>query len=249
MRTYYWQALIAGLGIAQVGYAQTAPGEPAPVQQPPPPPVGQQQNVYVQPPPAQPAYAPPPPAYPPAQPVQPVVQAPPAFSRFSLLYSPEVLFADPPLGRAINQAAQGGGIHNLGIEISQQTGWAARYHVQLDYTYGYGYSGVRLEPLGFGWAFPLIRTAATSLELEPLVSVADGLLLFSNDARNNGNATFLLSSGAEVQLNLVVSNFYVYASPVGIELRWLEALSGYNSTTYTGADWLWRFRIGAGFQY
>lgn len=171
------------------------------------------------------------------------------WNRFSLIYSPEIDLSNSSLGQALRQATQGAGLHNIGLETSTQTGWVARYHAQLDYTYGYGFSGVRLEPLGFGWALPLVRTRALSLEIEPLLSLADGLFLFTTDAANNSNVTFVLSAGAEVQANLVVGPIYVFASPVGIELRYLEVTSGAGGTTTTGADPLFRFRIGVGVQY
>jgi hypothetical protein len=34
-----------------------------------------------------------------------------------------------------------------------------------------------------------------------------------------------------------------------LELRWLQADSGYAANTYAGALWYWRFRIGVGFTY
>jgi hypothetical protein len=201
--------------------------------------------------------------------VAPVAPAePPLLSRFSLIYSPEVGLGNSGNGSLINggngangnggrnigltvngQTNSGVGIHNIGVETSSATGFFARYHAALDYSYGYGYSGVRIEPLGFGWALPIVRTNDVSLEIEPLVSVADGTLLFSNDQNNNANVTFLMSSGAEVQANLVVGPLYLFASPVGVQLRWLEATSGSGSETIAGADWLWRFRMGIGFQY
>jgi len=173
----------------------------------------------------------------------------PGWERFSLIYSPELLLSNSSLGPALHQAAQGDGIHNIGIESSMQTGWFARYHAQLDYTYGDGFSGVRLEPLGFGWAFPLVRSRSVSFEIEPLVSLADMTLLFTHDNENNSNVTFLLGSSVEVQANLLLGPIYIFASPLGLELRYLKATSGEGGATTTGADPYYRFRVGIGVQY
>jgi hypothetical protein len=266
MRIHTLRSLVVGVGMVWVRGALAQ--APADVPPPQPAPEGQQQtNVYVQSPPP----APPPEYVQPAPPPAPVVVAPaqvPMLSRFSLIYSPEVSLGSSgnlsiinggngangngSHGTGLTVAAQnstGVGIHNIGLETSTPTGFFARYHATLDYSYGYGYSGVRIEPLGFGWAFPIVRTDSVSFEVEPLVSLVDGTLLFSNDQNNNANVTFLASSGAEVQANLTVGPIYFFASPVGMQLRWLEATTGDGGGTGTGADWLWRFRAGVGFQY
>jgi hypothetical protein len=174
---------------------------------------------------------------------------PPGFERFSLIYSPEVGLADGTLGEAANHLPNGATVQNIGFEISQLTGWLARYHAQLDFTSGYGANGVRLEPLGFGWALPLIRAPGFGLELEPLLSLADGILFFTHDDNNGSNVSFLLGSGAEIQLNMIIGPFYAFLSPIGIEVRWLEITNGVGGNTWTGADAFWRFRVGIGVQY
>ncbi len=174
---------------------------------------------------------------------------PPAFERFSLIYSPEVALADGSLGEDMRRLPNGADVQNIGFELSQLTGWLARYHVSLDFTHGYGANGIRFEPLGFGWALPLVRAPGFGLEIEPLLSLADGMILFSHDDSNASNVTFLLGSGAEIQLNMVIGPFYAFLSPLGIEARWLEVTNGTGGDTYTGADAFWRFRIGVGVQY
>jgi hypothetical protein len=190
---------------------------------------------------------------PPDAPPPRVVVVPETFAldRLAFIYSPEIALSNSSLRQALNKAAAGDGVHNLGFEYSTQTGWVARYHAQLDFTSGYGLNGVRIEPLGVGWALPLIRGPGVGLEIEPLLSLADGLFLFSNQAgsNGNGNVTFLLSSGAEVQVNLTLGAFYAFASPIGFELRYLEVTNGSGGTVTTGADAYWRFRVGIGFQY
>ena len=114
---------------------------------------------------------------------------------------------------------------------------------------GYGANGVRLEPLGFGWAIPLVRAPGFGLEIEPLLSLADGILLFTNDDSNGSNVSFLLGSGAEIQLNMIIGPFYAFLSPIGLEVRWLEVTNGVDGSTWTGADAFWRFRVGIGVQY
>jgi hypothetical protein len=174
---------------------------------------------------------------------------PPVFERFSLIYSPEVALSDTSLGEAIHRIPHGADVQNIGFEVSSLTGWYTRYHAQIDFTHGYGANGIRLEPLAFGWAIPLVRAPGFGLEIEPLLSLADGLLLFTNDDNNGSNVTFLLGSGAEVQLNLLVGPFYAFLSPLGVEVRWLEVTSGNGGNAWGGADPFWRFRVGVGVQY
>jgi hypothetical protein len=45
-----------------------------------------------------------------------------SWERFSLIYSPEVALSNSSLGQALQQAAQGDGVHNIGFETSTQTG-------------------------------------------------------------------------------------------------------------------------------
>ncbi len=179
-----------------------------------------------------------------------VVQpAPMGFERFSLIYSPEVALADSSFGQAAPRIPNGADVQNIGFEVSSLTGWLARYHAQLDFTHGYGANGIRLEPLGFGWALPLIRAPGFGREIEPLLALADGILLFSHDSNGASNASFFLGSGAEIQLNMIIGPFYAFLSPIGIEVRWLEVTSGAGGSAWTGADPFWRFRIGIGVQY
>jgi len=174
---------------------------------------------------------------------------PPGFERFSLIYSPEVALDDGSLGEAAHRVPNGATVQNIGFELSQLTGWYARYHVQLDFTSGYGANGIRFEPLAFGWALPLVRAPGFSLEFEPLLSLADGMLLLTHDDNNGSNVTFLLGSGAEVQLNMTVGPFYAFLSPLGVEIRWLEVTNGAGGAAWTGGDAFWRFRVGVGVQY
>ena len=168
--------------------------------------------------------------------------------RLSLIYSPEVDLSSS-LGDSMRRIPNGADVQNIGLEISSLTGWYTRYHAQIDFTHGYGADGVRFEPLAFGLALPLVRGPGLQLEIEPLLSIFDGMLLFTHDDANNGNVTFLLGSGAEVQLNLGVGPFYAFLSPIGVELRWLEITNGEGGNNYEGADAFWRFRIGVGVQY
>jgi hypothetical protein len=169
--------------------------------------------------------------------------------RFSLIYSPEVALANTSLGESIHRLPNGADVQNIGFELSTLTGWYSRYHAQIDYTHGYGADGIRFEPLAFGLALPVVQGPGLQLEIEPLLSLVDGMVLFTHDVDNAGNVTFLLGSGAEVQLNLGIGPFYAFLSPIGLELRWLEVTNGTGGKSYGGADVFWRFRVGVGVQY
>jgi hypothetical protein len=173
------------------------------------------------------------------------------WARFSLIYSPEIALANSslPAPNSTRGMESGTTFQNIGFEMSTVRGPFGRYHAQLAYTNVNGVSGIRLDPLGIGWAVPLAWGHRWVVELEPILSLIDGVLLFTNDPAGNANVTFYMSSGAELQLNVVSNNFYAYVAPIGIELRYLEITSGPGGNVYGAGDPFWRFRLGLGVQY
>jgi len=172
-------------------------------------------------------------------------------SRLSLIYDPEIGLSNGPLSLADP-------LHAIGLELSVHAGGAIRYHLQLAYVDLSGISGVRLDPLTFGWVFPIVSQGDFRLEIEPTVSFLDLVLL-----AGNGNVGFFFSSGVGAQVNLIYGPVYFFISPIGFEVRYLGVIpnlaqsesvtTGLDSTntgsTITGADVSYRLRFGVGFQY
>jgi hypothetical protein len=179
----------------------------------------------------------------------------PEWDRFSVIYSPEIALANVSLpAPSATNPSQGIGagttFQNIGLEMSSLRAWPfGRYHAQIAYTNVNGISGVRLDPLGIGWAIPLTRGRSFGVEIEPILQLIDGVLLFTHDQAGGSNVTFFMSSGAALQVNFYSESFYCFVSPIGIELRYLEITSGAGGNVYGAADPYWRFRVGLGLQY
>jgi hypothetical protein len=182
---------------------------------------------------------------------QPVVwNAPnPNRSRLSLIYDPEIGLAEG------SELGLPDVVHAIGVELSVPTGPTVRYHLQLAYANVSGLSGIRLEPLTFGWVFPVLSQGDFRIEIEPTVSFVDLLLLFANNGSSNVVALF--GSGVGAQVNLSYGPVYFFISPVGFEVRYL-GISSANSTAADGStnnnvatevDLGYRLRFGVGYQF
>ncbi len=180
-----------------------------------------------------------------------VVEPYPEWDRFSVIYSPEIALSNGslPAPNSSKGITAGTTFENIGLEMSSLRGPFGRYHAQIAYTNVNGVSGIRLDPIGFGWAVPISRGRHFGVEIEPILSFVDGVLLFTDDKAGSPNVTFYMSSGASLQINAYSDSFYCFVSPIGIELRYLEITSGTGGNVYGGADPYWRFRVGLGLQY
>ena len=71
-----------------------------------------------------------------------------------------------------------------------------------------------------------MRSRDVSVEIEPLVSVADGTLFFGiNDSLlglspYKADILFTLSSGVSAQLNVGFGPGYLFISPMGFRINW-----------------------------
>ena len=177
----------------------------------------------------------------------------PGWDRFSLIYSPEIALSNgslpTPNGAGVKGITAGTTFQNIGLELTSRTGAYSRYHGELAYSNVKGDSGISLKPFGFGWAIPLLRGRDEGIELEPMISLLDGTLFFTDDQAGGSNITLFLSSGASLQANFYLDSFYCFASPIGIEVRYLEVTSGTGGKATGGADPYWLFRLGVGVQY
>ncbi len=170
-------------------------------------------------------------------------------ARLSLIYDPEIGLVEG------SQLGIPDVIHSIGIELSTHVGGAIRYHLQFAYANVDGVSGLRLDPLTFGWVVPLVSQGDFRLELEPTVSLVDFLIFFGNS-----NAVGLFSSGVGAQVNLAYGPVYFFISPIGFEVRYL-GIATQNGTDVSGSgssssnnvqaevDVGYRLRFGVGFQY
>ena len=178
-------------------------------------------------------------------------------SRISLIYSPEIPIVNGAFG-------QQDVVHSIGAELSLPSGGGVRYHLQAAYLTVDGLSGLRLEPLTFGWAIPLVSQGRFRLEIEPMISFVDVAMLFNvavlNTEQGSSNVGLYVSSGVSAQVNLAYGPLYVFLSPLGFELRYFglvpqenylfgEDLGTYGESAAGGADLDYRLRVGVGFQY
>jgi hypothetical protein len=168
-------------------------------------------------------------------------------SRISLIYDPEI-----PLTTGANLSLTEPA-HSIGFELSVPSGRSVRYHVQLAYVAFDGVSGIRLDPLTFGYVIPLITQREFRLEIEPTISFLDAILFFTQNG--SGDEALFLSSGIGAQVNLSFGPLYVFVSPVGLEIRYFGLVPEQNDdlswseNAVSGAELTYRIRVGVGLQF
>ncbi len=85
----------------------------------------------------------------------PEAYANPNLSRISIVYSPEIPIANGTFG-------QSDVAHAIGVELSLPAGRSFRYQPQIAYVNLSGLSGFRLDPLTFGWVYPVGRSVTSA---------------------------------------------------------------------------------------
>ena len=170
------------------------------------------------------------------------VYANPNLSRVSLIYAPEIPLVNGTFG-------QSDVAHSIGIELSIATGRSFRYQPQIAYVNVSGISGFRVDPLTFGWVYPLVAQGDFRLEIEPTISFVDFVALSGTDTMtSNSTVGLFFSSGFGVQANLTYGPLYFFISPFGLEIRFVEVLTD-SGAVNGGADLNYRLRFGIGFQF
>lgn len=152
-------------------------------------------------------------------------------------------------GNVFDNSVAGGGVE------WQAGGGLLRYHAAAMIVGTVDMLGARLEPLSFGVGIPIHDKGGVLIEFEPVFHVLNPQLVAPTNRigslrPNLGDtATMQLSSGADLRINFSKDNFTFGLSPVGFDVRWLNAglATGARSEALAGLDYQVRFTIG--YQY
>jgi outer membrane protein OmpA-like peptidoglycan-associated protein len=152
-------------------------------------------------------------------------------------------------GNVFANSMAGGGIE------WQNGGGLLRYHAAAMIVGTIDMLGARLEPLSFGLGFPIYDKGGARVELEPVLHLLNPQLVAPTDRRgtllpNRGDtATFQLSTGADVRVNFSKDKFTFGLSPIGFDVRWLNAglATGAKQELLAGVDY--QMRVTLGYQY
>jgi hypothetical protein len=195
--------------------AQAAPGPAAPAA---PPPAAA----------AQPAPAPPPPPPPTAQPRVVMVPSNQTPFRLSLNYM-RVLHEDGE-ARIANPPMQ---TNAIGIDLAFPSNTYVRNHLGLGHQWesagSYSARGFRIDLVSLGYPIPLVHARQSSfrLDLEPILAVVRGELMFVN----GGGRVFRMESGFSLELSAAVRRWFLAVS-AGLDFRY---------AVYTDGAWLTGF--------
>jgi hypothetical protein len=199
-----------------------APAVPAAPPAPPPPPPPQQ------------AYAGPPPraALPPS------MQTP---FRLSLTYV-HVLREDGPL------ATPGMSTNAAGIDMAFPSNTYVRNHLGLAHQWesagGVSARGFRIDLVSLGYPIPLVssRDASFRLDLEPILTVVRGELMFVD----GGGRLLRVESGFSLEVSATVRHWFVTLQAFGIDFRyWIYSSDG----SFTGFTRVIPLRVAIGHEF
>ncbi len=138
-----------------------------------------------------------------------------------------------------------------GLEL-QVGGGVFRYHAAAMIVGTVDMLGARLEPLSFGFGFPIYDKGGALVEFEPVIHLLNPQLVAPTNGRGSltpnlrDTATLQLSTGADLRINFSKDNFVIGLSPVGFDARWLNAglATGARSEVLGGLDYQVRFTFG-----
>lgn len=145
-------------------------------------------------------------------------------TRIGLVYIPHIPVNSSDLSLDTPQ-------HNIGVEFAFGKSYF-RYHLTVAYSTvpisGVSVQGVRLEPVTFGVAIPVHRKEGFRVEVEPTFALLNFNVLGISGTRGGSGALAAISSGVDVRLNFAFGHFFVAASPLGFDLRWIAAIGADN---------------------
>jgi hypothetical protein len=178
-----------------------------------------------------------------AQPVPPPQRPPPLPTaatpfRLGLTYL-NVLSQD---GELANNAVN---THAIGVDLAFSSNTYVRNHLGLAHQWEsagpYSARGFRIDLISLGYPIQLVRTENFRLDLEPILTILRGEILFVS-----GADTFLrLSSGFGLELSATFRRWYVAVQPQ-VDFRYL-VYSG--DETQTGFARLFPLRVSLGHEF
>lgn len=208
--------------------AQTAPANAGPAVAPDGP---------AAPPPAAPAPPPPRPAPPPrvASPLPPVVSP----FRLSLTYV-HVLRED---GELVDPNTS---TNAVGIDLAFPSNTYVRNHLGLAHEWqnlnGVTARGFRVDLVSLGYPIALVTTPTFRLDLEPILTVVRGEIMFVT----NGPRVFRMESGFSLELSATVRHWFAMVQLFGIDFRyWVYTSDG----SFTGFSRIFPLKFAVGHEF
>jgi hypothetical protein len=181
-------------------------------------------------PPVEPAPAPPPRL----APLPPVVSP----FRLSLTYV-HVLRADGDLASPNTET------NAVGVDLAFPSNTYVRNHLGLAHQWeslnGVTARGFRIDLVSLGYPIPLV-TSTVRLDLEPILTVVRGELMFVTD----GPRVFRMESGFSLDLSLTARHWFVTVQAFGIDFRyWVYSSDG----SFTGFSRIFPLRFAIGHEF
>jgi len=178
-----------------------------------------------------------PPAPPPAPRVAPLPSVVSPF-RLSLTYV-HVLRADGDLASPNTET------NALGIDLAFPSNTYVRNHLGLAHQWetlnGVSARGFRIDLVSLGYPIPLV-TSTVRLDLEPILTVVRGELMFVTD----GPRVFRMESGFSLDLSLTARHWFVTVQAFGIDFRyWVYSSDG----SFTGFSRIFPLRFAIGHEF
>jgi len=216
--------------LAQTAPASAGPGT-APAAPPPAPPAE-----------AVPAAAPAPPPPPrPAPPPRVASPLPPSVSpfRLSLTYV-HVLRED---GELVDPNTS---TNAVGIDLAFPSNTYVRNHLGLAHEWqslnGVTARGFRIDLVSLGYPIPLVTTSSFRLDLEPILTIVRGEVMFVT----NGPRIFRMESGFSLELSATVRHWFAMVQLFGIDFRyWVYTSDG----SFTGFSRIFPLKFAIGHEF
>jgi hypothetical protein len=133
----------------------------------------------------------------------------------------------------------------VGIDMAFPSNSYVRNHLGLAHQWEsvgpYSARGFRIDLVSLGYPIPLLESPTVRLDLEPIVTILRGELMFVN----GGGRVFRMESGFSLELSAAVRRWFLAVS-AGIDFRYWVYTSGGSTTGFTRVVPL-RFAIGREF--
>ena len=214
--------------LAQTAPANGGPGTAAPAEAPP---------AAVPVPPSAPP-PPPPQAAPPPRVASPL---PPSVSpfRLSLTYV-HVLRED---GELVDPNTS---TNAVGIDLAFPSNTYVRNHLGLAHEWqslnGMTARGFRIDLVSLGYPIPLVTSSSFRLDLEPILTVVRGEVMFVT----NGPRIFRMESGFSLELSATVRHWFAMVQLFGIDFRyWVYTSDG----SFTGFSRIFPLKFALGHEF
>ena len=108
----------------------------------------------------------------------------------------------------------------IGIDLAFQSNTYVRNHLGLAHQWesarGYAARGFRIDLISLGYPIPLV-TSKVRLDLEPILNVLRGEIMFVNDG---GGRLLRVESGFSLELSATVRQWFLTVQAFGIDFRY-----------------------------